>query len=40
MAGLRRRLTAPDGVLIATPEYDYYSVPGVLENAINGGSTD
>ncbi|MDQ2801726.1 MAG: NAD(P)H-dependent oxidoreductase, partial [Pseudomonadota bacterium] len=31
---LRRRVAAADGVLIATPEYNY-SVPGVLKNAID-----
>ena len=31
---LRERLAAADGLLIATPEYNY-SVPGVLKNAID-----
>ncbi len=31
---LRRRIAAADGVVIATPEYNY-SVPGVLKNAID-----
>lgn len=31
---LRRRVAEADGVLIATPEYNY-SVPGVLKNAID-----
>ncbi|PXX71052.1 chromate reductase [Nocardia tenerifensis] len=38
-ADLRRRLTAADGVLFATPEYNY-SIPGVLKNAIDWVSTD
>lgn len=36
---LRRRITAADGVLIATPEYNY-SIPGVLKNALDWVSTD
>ena len=31
---LRRRVAAADGVLIATPEYNW-SIPGVLKNAID-----
>ena len=31
---LRSRITAADGVIIATPEYNY-SVPGVLKNVID-----
>jgi chromate reductase len=34
---LRERLTAADGVLLVTPEYNY-SVPGVLKNAIDWAS--
>ncbi len=34
---LRARITAADGVLIATPEYNY-SIPGVLKNAIDWAS--
>src|SRR3712207_1416089 len=34
---LRRRIHEADGVLIATPEYNY-SVPGVLKNAIDWAS--
>ncbi|MFC9437348.1 NADPH-dependent FMN reductase [Nocardia sp. NPDC057030] len=36
---LRRRITEADGLLIATPEFNY-SVPGVLKNAIDWVSTD
>jgi chromate reductase len=36
---LRERVTAADGLLIATPEYNY-SIPGVLKNAIDWVSTD
>ncbi|GAA3159571.1 NAD(P)H-dependent FMN reductase [Planomonospora alba] len=36
---LRDRVTAADGLLIATPEYNY-SIPGVLKNAIDWVSTD
>ncbi|WP_369185738.1 NADPH-dependent FMN reductase [Streptomyces sp. Y1] len=36
---LRDRITAADGLLIATPEFNY-SVPGVLKNAIDWVSTD
>ncbi|MFD3592377.1 NADPH-dependent FMN reductase [Nocardia sp. NPDC058640] len=39
VADLRRRITAADGLLIATPEYNY-SIPGVLENALDWVSTD
>jgi chromate reductase, NAD(P)H dehydrogenase (quinone) len=39
VADLRERITAADGLLIATPEYNY-SVPGVLKNAIDWVSTD
>ena len=35
--GLRDRIAAADGVIIATPEYNY-SVPGVLKNAIDWAS--
>jgi len=34
---LRRRIRAADGLLIATPEYNY-GVPGVLKNAIDWAS--
>ena len=34
---LRARIAAADGVLIATPEYNY-SIPGVLKNAIDWAS--
>jgi chromate reductase len=34
VAKLRRHMAAADGLLIATPEYNY-SVPGVLKNAID-----
>lgn len=37
VADLRARLRAADGVLIATPEYNY-GVPGVLKNAIDWAS--
>ncbi|MEV0149464.1 MULTISPECIES: NADPH-dependent FMN reductase [unclassified Nonomuraea] len=36
---LRDRITAADGLLIATPEFNY-SIPGVLKNAIDWASTD
>ncbi|GAA3513812.1 NADPH-dependent FMN reductase [Actinocatenispora rupis] len=36
---LRDRVTASDGLLIATPEFNY-SIPGVLKNAIDWVSTD
>ncbi|MFE9580411.1 NADPH-dependent FMN reductase [Nocardia sp. NPDC006044] len=36
---LRARITAADGLLIATPEFNY-SIPGVLKNAIDWVSTD
>ncbi|MFD4153927.1 NADPH-dependent FMN reductase [Streptomyces hydrogenans] len=39
VAELRRRVAAADGLLIATPEFNY-SVPGVLKNAIDWISTD
>lgn len=39
VAELRRRIAAADGVLIATPEFNY-SIPGVLKNAIDWVSTD
>lgn len=34
---MRERIAAADGVLIATPEYNY-SIPGVLKNAIDWAS--
>ncbi|MCX4689955.1 NAD(P)H-dependent oxidoreductase [Kitasatospora purpeofusca] len=36
---LRRRVSEADGLLIATPEFNY-SIPGVLKNAIDWLSTD
>ncbi|UGT45109.1 NAD(P)H-dependent oxidoreductase [Nocardia yamanashiensis] len=36
---LRERIAAADGLLIATPEFNY-SIPGVLKNAIDWVSTD
>ncbi|MGW1991736.1 NADPH-dependent FMN reductase [Embleya sp. NPDC001921] len=39
VAELRRRITEADGLLIATPEFNY-SIPGVLKNAIDWVSTD
>src|SRR5512139_2636710 len=36
---LRRRIAAADGLLIATPEFNY-SMPGVLKNALDWASTD
>ncbi|OIV39452.1 FMN reductase [Mangrovactinospora gilvigrisea] len=36
---LRERITAADGLLIATPEFNY-SIPGVLKNALDWVSTD
>ncbi|GAA1069564.1 class I chromate reductase YieF [Kitasatospora nipponensis] len=36
---LRRAITEADGLLIATPEFNY-SVPGVLKNALDWVSTD
>ncbi|MFC5664878.1 NADPH-dependent FMN reductase [Kitasatospora misakiensis] len=36
---LRRRVAEADGLLIATPEFNY-SIPGVLKNAIDWISTD
>lgn len=39
VAELRRRINAADGLLIATPEFNY-SVPGALKNAIDWVSTD
>src|SRR4051794_8095443 len=37
VADLRARIRAADGLLIATPEYNY-GVPGVLKNAIDWAS--
>jgi chromate reductase len=37
VADFRARIKAADGVLIATPEYNY-SIPGVLKNAIDWAS--
>lgn len=34
VAALRERLAAADGLLVATPEYNY-SIPGVLKNALD-----
>ncbi|APA96549.1 NADPH-dependent FMN reductase [Nocardia seriolae] len=39
VAELRDRITAADGLLIATPEFNY-SIPGVLKNALDWVSTD
>ncbi|MVU81190.1 FMN reductase [Nocardia sp. ET3-3] len=39
VADLRERITAADGLIIATPEYNY-SMPGVLKNALDWVSTD
>ncbi|MER5731616.1 NADPH-dependent FMN reductase [Streptomyces sp. NPDC002138] len=39
VADLRRRITEADGLLIATPEFNY-SVPGTLKNALDWVSTD
>jgi chromate reductase len=39
VADLRRRIEEADGLLIATPEFNY-CVPGVLKNAIDWASTD
>ncbi|WP_433245804.1 NADPH-dependent FMN reductase [Streptosporangium sp. CA-135522] len=36
---LRRRISEADGLLIATPEFNY-SIPGTLKNAIDWVSTD
>ncbi|MEU4068106.1 NADPH-dependent FMN reductase [Streptomyces wedmorensis] len=36
---LRRRVAEADGMLIATPEFNY-SIPGVLKNALDWLSTD
>ena len=36
---LRDRINAADGLLIATPEFNY-SIPGVLKNALDWASTD
>ncbi|MEU3342565.1 NADPH-dependent FMN reductase [Streptomyces sp. NPDC006668] len=38
VAELRRRITEADGLLIATPEYNY-GIPGVLKNALDWVST-
>lgn len=37
VAELRRRISAADGLLIATPEYNY-GIPGVLKNLIDWAS--
>lgn len=37
VADLRERIGAADGLLIATPEYNY-SIPGVLKNALDWAS--
>ncbi|MFE4517412.1 NADPH-dependent FMN reductase [Kitasatospora sp. NPDC056783] len=37
VAELRRRITEADGLLIATPEYNY-GIPGVLKNALDWAS--
>lgn len=39
MNDLRRRIAEADGLLIATPEFNY-SFPGTLKNAIDWASTD
>ncbi|MFC9297902.1 NADPH-dependent FMN reductase [Streptomyces sp. NPDC057011] len=39
VADLRRRIAEADGLLIATPEFNY-SVPGTLKNALDWASTD
>ncbi|MCX5392291.1 NADPH-dependent FMN reductase [Streptomyces sp. NBC_00094] len=39
VAELRRRVMEADGLLIATPEFNY-SIPGVLKNALDWLSTD
>ncbi|MEV0176105.1 NADPH-dependent FMN reductase [Streptomyces sp. NPDC050803] len=39
VADLRRRITEADGLLIATPEFNY-SIPGTLKNALDWASTD
>ncbi|MFI6642647.1 NADPH-dependent FMN reductase [Streptomyces sp. NPDC050504] len=39
VAELRRRVLEADGLLIATPEFNY-SIPGVLKNALDWLSTD
>lgn len=39
VADLRERINAADGLLIATPEFNY-SIPGTLKNAIDWASTD
>jgi chromate reductase len=39
VADLRRRIQDADGLLIATPEYNY-GIPGVLKNALDWASTD
>lgn len=38
VSDLRSRIAAADGLLIATPEYNY-GVPGVLKNALDWAST-
>ncbi len=38
VADLRRRIAEADGLLIATPEYNY-GIPGVLKNALDWAST-
>lgn len=39
VTALRERINAADGLLIATPEFNY-SIPGALKNALDWASTD